>query len=107
VQVSAPGVKPEDIQVTMDRGILRIKGETKCTRDGWETMRRIEKSVQLPEQSIDESGVEACSEHGMLCICVPKKPKSQAAPPRSIQVKWGKSDEQDKSDEQSKPAEFK
>lgn len=91
MQVAAPGIKPEDIQVTLDRGILRIKGESKCVREGWECQRRIEKSVQLPEMGIDEAGVEACSEFGMLHICVPKKPKQQQSTPRSIQVKSAES----------------
>lgn len=86
MQVACAGIKPDDIQVTIDRGVLRIKGESKGDREGWSYNRRIEKSVQLPETWIDAGGVEACNENGMLHISVPKV-KSQHTTPRSIPVK--------------------
>ena len=86
IQVSCPGINPEDIQVTIHAGRLVVKGETKSSRDGWESHRRVEKSVQLPESAIDTTGVEAINEHGMLLISVPKI-RLQTPTPRSIPVK--------------------
>jgi HSP20 family molecular chaperone IbpA len=74
-----------DPQVTLDRGILRIKGESKGSKDGVEWHRRIEKSVQLPETLIDADKVEATNEHGMLHVTVPKL-QIQQQTPRSIPV---------------------
>jgi len=85
VNVAAAGIKPEDIQVTLNRGILRIKGESKGSKDGVEWHRRVEKSVQLPEMAIDADKVEATNEHGMLHVMVPKL-RTQQPTPRSIPV---------------------
>jgi hypothetical protein len=57
VTLAAPGIKPEDINVTIDRGILRIKAEGKGELDGWEFQNQIERTVQLPMESINPEGV--------------------------------------------------
>lgn len=80
-----PTDRPTGLQVTLDRGILRIKGESKGSKDGVEWHRRVEKSVQLPEMAIDADKVEATNEHGMLHVMVPKL-RTQQPTPRSIPV---------------------
>lgn len=74
-----------DLQVTLDRGILRIRGESKGSKDGVEWHRRVEKSVQLPEMAIDADKVDATNEHGMLHVTIPKL-RVQQPTPRSIPV---------------------
>ena len=39
--------QPEDIKISMERGILRIRGESKGELDGWTYQNAIEKSVQV------------------------------------------------------------
>jgi HSP20 family molecular chaperone IbpA len=77
--------RASDPQVTLDRGILRIKGESKGSKSGVEWRRRIEKSVQLPETMIDADKIEASNKHGMLHVTVPKL-RIQQQTPRSIPV---------------------
>ena len=50
----------------------------------------VNKTVKLPEGMIDADAVEACNEHGMVCICVPKKQDLQRSQPRTIKVKAAK-----------------
>jgi len=57
VTIAAPGIKPEDINVTIDRGILRIKADSKGELDGWEYQNQIERTIQLPTGSIDTEKV--------------------------------------------------
>jgi len=74
--------------VTLDRGTLRVKGESRGTRDDGSTYyHKVEKMVKVPEGMIDADAVEACNEHGMVSICIPKKQQQQGSAPRTIKVK--------------------
>lgn len=70
-----PGVKEEDIDVTVESGILTVKGE----RNG----RTMTKSITLP-RTIDVSGAEAQYDNGVLQLVFPL---SEAAKPRRIELK--------------------
>ena len=80
-----PGVKPEDIEVSMDNGVLTVKGERK-TEDKTEKddYRRVERQYgmfyrrfTLPETA-NADKIEAHSEHGVLKITIPKQEVAQA-----------------------------
>jgi len=85
-----PGVDPKDIDVSMDKGILSIKGERKSEaseQNGKTT--RIERSYgvfyrrfALPD-SADAEGITANGRHGVLEIAIPKKPETT---PRRINI---------------------
>ena len=85
-----PGIDPDDIEVSMDKGILTIKGE-RGSESTQETDRfsRIERSYgsfhrrfALPD-SADPEGIQAHGRNGVLQIVIPKRPESA---PRRIQV---------------------
>lgn len=85
-----PGIDPEDIEVSMDRGMLTIRGERR-SEDTRETERfsRIERRYgsfhrrfALPD-SADPEGIEARGHNGVLEISIPKRPEKS---PRRIQV---------------------
>jgi len=85
-----PGVDPKDIEISMDKGILSIRGErsTEAKAED-ERFSRIERAhgvfhrrFALPE-SADADGITATGNHGVLQISIPKRP---AATPRRIQV---------------------
>lgn len=90
IEADLPGVPPEAIEVTMDNGILSIKGERQAPADPQsEAYRRIERvsgsfhrRFSLPE-SADGEGITAASKHGLLEIVIPKK---QATGTRRISV---------------------
>jgi HSP20 family protein len=85
-----PGVKPEDIEVQMDNGVLTIKGEKETEKkEEREDFKRVERSYgsfyrrfSLPDTADPES-ITAKSDHGVLEITVAKQEKTQ---PRKIAV---------------------
>lgn len=85
-----PGIDPDDIEVSMDKGILTIKGE-RASESMQDTDRftRIERSYgsfhrrfALPD-SADPEGIQARGRNGVLEIVIPKRAE---AAPRRIQV---------------------
>ncbi len=86
-----PGVKPEDIEVSMDNAVLTIKGERSAEeKTEKENFRRVERQYgmfyrrfTLPDTA-DAEKIEAHSEHGVLKVTIPKK---EVALARRISVK--------------------
>ena len=85
-----PGVKPEDIEVHMDAGVLTVKGEkesvTKTEKDGYKRVERSSGSFyrrfNLPD-SADGDAINAKCKHGVLEITIPKR---EAVKPKKINV---------------------
>jgi len=90
ITADIPGVKPEDIELTMEKGVLTIKGERKDeTETKAEGYRRVERvygtfyrRFNLPDTADSES-ISATTNHGVLEVSIPKKPTLQ---PRRIAV---------------------
>jgi HSP20 family protein len=90
IDVEVPGLKPEDIDVTIDQGMLTVKGERRSEEETRERQyHRIERrygafrrSITLPSH-VDASRVEATYDNGVLRLTVPK---TQAAQPKRITV---------------------
>ena len=86
-----PGVDPDDIEVTMDKGVLTIRGERQSEKKTEEeNYKRVERQYgvfyrrfTLPD-SADADGIDAHSEHGVLKITIPKQEVAQS---RRISVK--------------------
>ena len=86
-----PGVDPDEIEVTMDKGVLTIKGERKSEKKTEEeNYKRVERQYgvfyrrfTLPD-SANADEIEAHSEHGVLKITIPKQEVAQS---RRISVK--------------------
>ena len=85
VHAELPGVKPEDVDVEVENGMLTIRGERKFTRndDEKKTFRRVERyygaferSFSLPD-SVDGSSVSAALKDGVLDVRIPKKAHPQ------------------------------
>lgn len=94
VRASVPGVNPEDIEVTIEDGILSIKGETKEeheTKEGEYLMRErrsgsFHRSVRLPD-TVDAEKAETGYANGVLTI---KLPKVEAKKAKRLEVTVGK-----------------
>jgi len=90
VHASLPGVKPEDLQITIQGDLLTIRGETKTEeeRKGQRWILReqrsgmFQRSVRLPVQ-VNADQVQATFEHGMLTLTLPK---SEAAKAKQISI---------------------
>jgi len=86
-----PGVDPKDIDISMEKGVLTIKGERQSENiEENETYRRVERlsgqfyrRFTLPD-SADPDKIEARSDHGVLTITIPKQ---EVAVSRRIEVK--------------------
>jgi len=90
VMADIPGVEPKDIEVSMENGILSIKGERKSEhteeKEGYKRIERVygtfHRRFTLPE-SADPDGITAKSKNGTLEIVIPKRESVQ---PRRISV---------------------
>lgn len=93
VTATMPGVRPEDIDITIQGEVLRIKGETKGEDEVKEAnyYRRerrygsFHREVRLPAD-VQSDGVEAGFENGVLKL---RLPKAEEAKERKIQVTVG------------------
>ena len=84
-----PGVDPAQIDVSMDKGILTIKGERQAPIEQGGKYTRVERArgvfhrrFTLPD-SADAEGITATGRFGVLEIVIPKKP---LATPRRITI---------------------
>jgi HSP20 family protein len=85
-----PGVKKEDVKVTIQDGMLTIQGERKMEKEEKDKkFHRVEcsygsfmRSFRVPDDA-DESAVKAEFKDGMLNVTLPKSAKSK---PKSINV---------------------
>lgn len=85
-----PGVKPEDIDVSMENGVLTIKGEKKTEatteQEGYKRIERTHGSFyrrfSLPDTANAEA-ISAKSKNGVLEIIIPKR---EAVKPKKINV---------------------
>jgi HSP20 family protein len=108
VTVEVPGVEPEDLDITMEDGLLTIKGERQFTSESSEQQfHRVERrygafrrSITLPAQ-VQADQIEATFDNGVLQIVVPK---AEEAKPKRIQVRPGSAKILDASSEDTTPS---
>ena len=85
-----PGVKPEEIDISMEDGVLTIQGEkkteAKTEKEGYKRVERTYGSFyrrfSLPDTA-DADAISAKSKHGVLEIVIPKR---EAVLPKKISV---------------------
>lgn len=96
ISASLPGLKPDDIHVTVDNGVLAIRGELKSEderqTDSYVVRERrtgsFYRAIRLPED-VDHEKAESTYENGILTITFPKAKNKRA---RTIEVKPGKAE---------------
>lgn len=85
VKADLPGVKPEEIEVTAEKGILTLRGERKSEKrehtEGYERLERVTGSFTrrfaLPE-NVQADAIKAKFTHGVLEVTIPKQPEVAA-----------------------------
>jgi HSP20 family protein len=90
VRASLPGVRPDDVQITVHGDTLTIRGEAEAEEDGkgahWHLRERrfgaFQRAVSL-SAPVDPDKAQADYEHGVLTLTLPK---SEAAKPRQIKI---------------------
>jgi HSP20 family protein len=94
VAVELPGVEVDDLEITLEDGLLTVQGERHFAHDSSEQQfHRIERrygafrrSITLPAHVMAE-GIQATVEDGVLQLLVPK---AEEATPKRIQVRPGR-----------------
>jgi HSP20 family protein len=92
IEAALPGVKPEDVDITVENGTLAIRGETGAEReedgtDGRYLVREISRgsfirTVSLPN-GLEPDKAEATFENGVLRLRIPK---AEQVKPRQIRI---------------------
>ena len=91
IAADIPGVEPGDIEVTMENGVLTLKGERRLETqgEGDNEYRRVERAYgsfhrrfTLPETA-DAEAISASGKHGVLEVVIPKRATLQ---PKRIAV---------------------
>jgi HSP20 family protein len=96
VTVELPGVEADDLQITLEDGLLTIQGERYFAHDSSEQhFHRVERrygafrrSITLPAHVIAE-GIEASVDNGVLQVLVPKM---EEATPKRIKIRQGQAE---------------
>jgi len=94
VTVELPGVKAEDLTITLEDGLLTIQGERHFAHDSSEQQfHRVERrygafrrSITLPSR-VQANEIEASFENGLLQVVVPK---AEEAKPKKIEIRPGR-----------------
>jgi len=93
VQIAAelPGVKPEDVKISLENNVLTIRGEKRqAAEESTERVHRYERYYGVFERSftvpstVDADHIKASYDVGVLTI---RLPKAERAKPRQIEVK--------------------
>jgi HSP20 family protein len=90
IEADIPGVEPKDIEISMEGGVLSLKGERRLeSREEGKDYHRVERSrgvfyrrFSLPDTA-DAEKIAASGKNGVLQIRIPKK---EVAKPRKITV---------------------
>ena len=93
VEAQLPGLKPDDLDINVEQGVLTISGQTTAEEERKERnylirehrSGRFSRSLRLPA-TYDPDACQANFEHGVLRL---EFPKSEAAKPRRIQIGGG------------------
>jgi HSP20 family protein len=92
IDFELPGLKPEEVEITADNGVLTVSGEKRGERkEGDENSRyhlmertygRFSRSFQLPK-GINDAEISADFDNGLLRVRIPKSALPQ---PKKIQI---------------------
>ncbi len=99
VEAALPGIKPEDVDITVESGTLTISGEFRSERKEGEgdylvqELRRgsFSRAVTLP-QGLEPDKATATFEHGVLTLRIPK---AEEVKPRQIKISPTATDDRD------------
>lgn len=115
VKAAAPGIKPEDLDVTFDEGVLTISGEIRNEHEDLQTEGRVyqretrygkfSRSVRLPED-VDDQAIDAELKDGFILVSIPRK-QLPLAQPKRVEIRSAASAGPKAIDAQAKPAQDK
>jgi len=88
IEVAAPGFKKEDFKIRLEKDVLTVSAEVKQENKTEEKnySRRefrtasFSRSFRMPKEKVNEEGINAAYENGILLVSIPKKEAEQPAP---------------------------
>ena len=90
IQAELPGIDPKDVQVSVENGILTLKGSRQFEKAAeGQTYHRVERAYGTFERTftlpsnVDANKIEATYSHGILRLMLPKR---EEAKPKSINI---------------------
>ncbi|QRY55473.1 Hsp20/alpha crystallin family protein [Sphingobacterium siyangense] len=94
VEVAAPGMEKADFNIRLDNNILTIssaKERQEETKQDNYTRREFsyqsfQRSFELPKNVVDDEGINARYENGLLRLTIPKKEEAKQKAPRMIEI---------------------
>ena len=82
LRLELPGLKREDLKITVLDQVLSIKGQKKSWKDEKAESVAVERSISLPDQ-VDSGKIEAKYEEGVLYVTLPKR---EEVKPKEIEI---------------------
>lgn len=90
IRAAVPGVSPDELNVSIEGGVLTISGETKHEEEGEQdkvyfrecSYGSFNRSIRLP-QNLEVDKVDAEFENGFVSITIPKVPEEK---PKTLKV---------------------
>lgn len=95
VEVAAPGMEKKDFNITLDGNLLTISSQkehrSQNTEDNYTrrefSYQSFQRSFELPKDVVNEEGITAGYENGVLHLTVPKREEAKQKAPRMIEIK--------------------
>ena len=90
VTATVPGINPDDLEITLEDGVLTLKGEIHSDEEAEETTYHVRerrygsfsRSIRFP-MAVNGDAVEATYNNGILSLNIPK---AEAAKPKRISI---------------------
>lgn len=94
VGVAAPGMQKNDFQIQLDGNTLTISSnrqhKQEKTEEGYTrrefSYQSFQRSFLLPKDVVNDEGIVARYENGLLMLTIPKKEEVKQKPPRRIEI---------------------
>ena len=94
VEVAAPGMDKKDFRIQLDNNLLTIsshkENNEESTQDGYSrrefSYQSFQRSFMLTKDVVDQDGIMATYENGLLHLTIPKKEEAREKGPRLIEV---------------------
>ncbi len=94
IEIAAPGLKKEDFKINLEGHLLTISSEFKSEAEDKQvnytsrefSYQSFKRTISLPNGLVDEDGIQAMYENGLLLITIPKKEEAKKKAPRQIAI---------------------
>jgi len=94
VEVAAPGMEKNDFNLALENNLLTISSVRKQVQDKYEedytrkefSYQSFSRTFELPKNVVDEEGITARYENGILHLSIPKREEVKQKAPRMIEI---------------------